>query len=77
MLLDAVANRWIPFEAEVRDLGGGGCSILSDQVPGDGATVVVSFALDTTGPIVVVGRVLPRESLPTIGKPMTRASSSR
>jgi hypothetical protein len=35
-------------------------------------TVVMSFALDEHGPIVVVGRVLPREVLPTIGKIMTR-----
>ena len=72
MLLRPSENRWISFDAEVRDLGGGGCSFLSDVFAEDGATVVVSFALDAHGPIVVVGRVLPREELPTIGKLLTR-----
>ena len=71
-LLDAETNTWQPFEAEVRDLGGGGCSVLSDTVPADGAAMVISFAVDERPPVVVVGRVLPRDALPTIGKPMTR-----
>ena len=32
----------------------------------------MSFAVDDRPPVVVVGHVLPREALPTIGKPMTR-----
>jgi PilZ domain len=71
-LLDAKANTWSAFEAEVRDLGGGGCSILTDLTPASGGTVVLSFALDDDAPFVAVGRVLPREALPTIGKPLTR-----
>ncbi len=59
-------------EGEVRDLGGGGCAILSSEVPEDGSSLVISFSLDDKGPLVIVGRVLPREELPTIGKPMTR-----
>lgn len=71
-VLDDQANRWVAFEAEVRDLGGGGCSILTDLTPPDGATVAISFALDRDAPFAAVGRVLPREILPTIGKPLTR-----
>jgi hypothetical protein len=72
MLLDPDDNDWIPFEADVRDLGGGGCSFVADVPVPEGATVVVSFALDDQGPIVAVARVLPREALPTIGRPLTR-----
>jgi hypothetical protein len=72
MALDAVTQHWYPIEAEVRDLGGGGCAVVSDHPLTDGMTVVISFALDDHGPIVVVGRVLPREVLPSIGKIMTR-----
>ena len=71
-VLDAKSNTWTAFEAEVRDLGGGGCSILTDLTPASGSTVAMSFALDEDAPFVVVGRVLPREALPTIGKPLTR-----
>jgi hypothetical protein len=72
MVLDDETNTWLPFEAEVRDLGGGGCAILADHTPREHATVAVSFVVDTTAPVVVIGRVLPREALPTIGKPLTR-----
>jgi hypothetical protein len=72
MVLDAATHAWYPIEAEVRDIGGGGCAVVSDHPLTDGMTVVMSFALDDHGPIVVVGRVLPREVLPTIGKIMTR-----
>jgi PilZ domain-containing protein len=72
MLLRVSENQWINFEAEVRDLGGGGCSFVSDVFAEDGASVVTSFSLDDHCPIVIVGRVLPREELPTIGKLMTR-----
>jgi hypothetical protein len=72
MVLDAETNQWLTFDAEVRDLGGGGCSFLSTVVPPDGATVVMSFAVDDAPPVVVVTRVLPHEALPTIGKPLTR-----
>ena len=71
-LLDAATNTWVPFEAEVRDLGGGGCSVLSEIVPPDGSMIVISFAIDARPPLVVICRTLPREALPTIGKPMTR-----
>jgi hypothetical protein len=71
-VLDSKTNTWTAFEAEVRDLGGGGCSILTDLTPAAGSTVAMSFALDEDAPFVVVGRVLPREALPTIGKPLTR-----
>jgi len=70
--LDAATNEWTPFEAEVRDLGGGGCSVLSDMSPPAGATLAISFDLDAQAPVVALGRVLPREELPTIGKPLTR-----
>jgi hypothetical protein len=72
VLLDAETNEWVPFAADVRDLGGGGCSFLADETPEAGASVVVSIAIDSLPPVVVVGRVLPREAIPTIGKPMTR-----
>jgi hypothetical protein len=71
-VLDAKMNSWTAFEAEVRDLGGGGCSVLTDITPSAGATIAISFALDNDAPFAVLGRVLPREALPTIGKPLTR-----
>jgi hypothetical protein len=71
-VLDEATNAWIAFEAEVRDLGGGGCSVLTDLTPPTGASVAISFAFDDAAPLVVLGRVLPREGLPTIGKPLTR-----
>ena len=70
--LDNDTNQWTSFAAEVRDLGGGGCSVLADETPPAGTTVAMSFALDALPPFVAVGRVLPREELPTIGKPLTR-----
>ncbi|HVJ97507.1 MAG TPA: PilZ domain-containing protein [Acidimicrobiia bacterium] len=72
MRLDQETNRFVLFDGEVRDLGGGGCAILSSEVPDDGSSLVISFQLDDRGPLVIVGRVLPRQELPTIGKPMTR-----
>jgi hypothetical protein len=72
MVLDAGTNEWSYFDAEVRDLGGGGCSVVADRVVPDGAAVVITFAIDGQGPLVIVGKVLPRESLPTIGKILTR-----
>jgi hypothetical protein len=72
MLHDSASNSWIPFEAEIRDLGGGGCSLVGDVYATEGGIVVLSFMLDDPTPIVIVGRVLPREALPTIGKLMTR-----
>jgi hypothetical protein len=71
-VLDPDADQWVSFSAEVRDLGGGGCSVLADETPAKGATVALAFALDEDAPFAVVGRVLPREALPTIGKPLTR-----
>jgi PilZ domain len=70
--LDTETNAWAAFEAEVRDLGGGGCSVLTEVTPPAGATIAISLALDEHRPLVVLGRVLPREDLPTIGKPLTR-----
>jgi hypothetical protein len=70
--LDTETSAWVPFEAEVRDLGGGGCSVLSDVTPPAGASIAISFVLDEDGPVVALGRVLPREELPTVGKPLTR-----
>jgi len=72
MVLDSSDQRWHPLDAEVRDLGGGGCAVVSDHPLADRATLVISLALDDQGPIVVVGRVLPREALPRIGKAMAR-----
>jgi hypothetical protein len=72
MVLDVASNEWSHFEAEMRDLGGGGCSVVADRVVADGAPVVITFAIDGQGPLVVVGKVLPRESIPTIGKILTR-----
>jgi hypothetical protein len=70
-VLDAEANAWSVFEGVVRDLGGGGCSILTDLLPPAGATIAMSFAFDDDA-FALIGRVLPREDLPTIGKPLTR-----
>ncbi len=72
MLLDPDDGEWVPFDAEVRDLGGGGCAVLAAMTPPDHSTVVIAFAVDEASPVVVVGRVLARDPLPTIGKPMTR-----
>ncbi|HEV7526391.1 MAG TPA: PilZ domain-containing protein, partial [Acidimicrobiia bacterium] len=71
-VLDASTNTWTAFGAEVRDLGGGGCSVLTDLTPTAGSTVAMSFAIDEDGPFVALARVLPREALPRIGKPLTR-----
>ena len=71
-VLDPAEHRWVPFDADVRDLGGGGCSVVTDRPLADGTMIVVSFAVDDHQPIVVVGRVLPREELPTIGKLLLR-----
>jgi PilZ domain-containing protein len=71
-LLDAEASVWVSFEAEIRDLGGGGCSVLTDQTPADGSIVALAFEIDDGGPFPAVGRVLPREAIPMIGKPLTR-----
>src|SRR5262249_38144025 len=59
MLLVDDENHWIPFDPDVRDLGGGGCSLFADVPTPDGAKLVISFAFDEHDPIVVVGRVLP------------------
>jgi hypothetical protein len=75
-VLDPDTGGWTAFEAEVRDLGGGGCSILTDIMPPAGATVAISFALDADSPFAALCRVLPREDLPTIGKPLTRVEIS-
>jgi hypothetical protein len=75
-VLDADTNSWTIFEGEVRDLGGGGCSILTDQTPRSGSTIAMSFELDEDAPFALLGRVLPREALPTIGKPLTRIEFS-
>jgi hypothetical protein len=75
-MLNADTNVWSTFEAEVRDLGGGGCSILTDLTPAAGTNIVISFAFDDDSPFIVAGRVLPREALPTIGKPLTRIEFS-
>ncbi len=75
-LLDPKSNSWTTFEAEVRDLGGGGCSLLTDLTPAAGSTITISFAIDEDTPFAAIGRVLPREALPTIGKPLTRVEFS-
>jgi hypothetical protein len=75
-VLDTDTNSWTIFEGEVRDLGGGGCSILTDQTPRSGSTIAMSFELDEDAPFALLGRVLPREALPTIGKPLTRIEFS-
>jgi hypothetical protein len=72
-VLDVESNTWETFDGTVRDLGGGGCSILADITPPAGATIAMSFAFDDDdAPFALIGRVLPREELPTIGKPLTR-----
>lgn len=71
-LLDANENEWRPFDAEVRDLGGGGCSLVGATPAPEGSVITISFVLDDRGPVVVVGRVLPRETLPTVGRVLTR-----
>jgi hypothetical protein len=71
-MLDPEAEQWVSFDADVRDLGGGGCSVLSDVVPHEGTQVAIAFGIDGESPFPVLGRVLPREALPTIGKPLTR-----
>jgi hypothetical protein len=72
MVLDDLDNRWVPFTPDVRDLGGGGCSLLAEVPLDDGAIVTLSFALDDGPPIVTVARVLPHEALPRIGRVLSR-----
>lgn len=72
MLLDPAANTWVPFDAEIRDLGGGGCSLVSATPAAEGTVITISLMLDDRGPLVVVGRVLPHETLPTVGRVLTR-----
>src|SRR4051794_30260335 len=45
LVLDAGNNEWAAFDADVRDLGGGGCAIVSGVTLNDGAAIVVSFAI--------------------------------
>jgi hypothetical protein len=71
-VLDPVEKRWMPFEAEIRDLGGGGCSAITDRAPADGSTIAMALAIDDQPPVAVLGRVLPREGLPTVGKLLLR-----
>jgi hypothetical protein len=71
MLLDPEENRWIPFDAEVRDLGGGGMSLVANILAPDGATLAISLMIDGP-PVVVMGKVLPREALPSIGRALIR-----
>ena len=71
VLLDEDENTWHPFASEVRDLGGGGLSMIADTIAPDGATIAISLDFEDDV-VVAVGRVLPREQLPTIGKPMMR-----
>jgi hypothetical protein len=71
-VLDPESEQWSAFDADVRDLGGGGCSVLSDISPPNGAFLAIAFSIDDDEPFPVVGRVLPREELPTIGRPLTR-----
>jgi hypothetical protein len=75
-ILSPDTGGWTAFEGEVRDLGGGGCSILTDQMPLAGTTIAMGFTLDDDAPFALIGRVLPREQLPTIGKPLTRVEFS-
>jgi hypothetical protein len=71
MLLDIEENQWLPFDGEVRDLGGGGLAMVADMLAPENATVAISLLLGGP-PLVVVGRVLPREELPTIGQALIR-----
>ncbi len=71
-VIDTASASWTTFEGEVRDLGGGGCSILTERTPSSGTTIAMALTLDDDAPFALIGRVLPREELPTIGKPLTR-----
>jgi hypothetical protein len=71
MLLNPEENVWIPFDAEVRDLGGGGLSLVAHVLAPEGATIALSIVLDGP-PVVAMGKVLPREALPTIGRALIR-----
>jgi hypothetical protein len=72
MVLDDSEHRWYPFTPDVRDLGGGGCSLFAGGPLADGATVTLSFVLDDGPPVVALGRVLPHEALPRVGRVLTR-----
>jgi hypothetical protein len=76
LVLDPGTNEWATFDADVRDLGGGGCAIVSGVSLADGAAIVMSFALDGGPPVVAIGKVLPREALPTVGRILTRVEFS-
>jgi hypothetical protein len=71
-VLEREDGTWSTFAAEVRDLGGGGCAFLADFTPEAGVPLSMAFDVDAEAPLVTVGRVLPRDELPAIGKPLTR-----
>jgi len=58
LLLDAEHNQFTPFDATVRDLGGGGMALTAPAIAPEGATMVVSLALPDETPVVVLGTVL-------------------
>ena len=61
LLLDEQNNRFTPFDAVVRDLGGGGLAVSAAAIAPAGATMVVSLALPDDRPVVAVGTVLPSD----------------
>jgi c-di-GMP-binding flagellar brake protein YcgR len=58
LLLDPQGARFTPFDATVRDIGGGGLAFTADAIAPEGAMLVIALALPGAPPIVVVGTVL-------------------
>jgi hypothetical protein len=61
LLLDDAHNQFTPFDAVVRDLGGGGLALTAPAIAPPGSTMVVSLGLPDERPVVVVGTVLPSD----------------
>ncbi|MGQ0823626.1 MAG: PilZ domain-containing protein [Actinomycetota bacterium] len=62
LLLDGATNQFTPFDAIVRDLGGGGLALTAPAIAPAGATMVVSLGLPDEAPVIVLGTVLPSDA---------------
>jgi PilZ domain len=72
LLLDPENNRFTPFDAVVRDLGGGGLALSASVIAPAGATMVVSLGLPDERPVVVVGTTLPSDLSIALDRPTVR-----
>lgn len=61
LFLDEEHNRFTPFDARVRDVGGGGAALMGDVIAPRGAVVALSLALPGDRPVLALGSVLSTE----------------